>query len=136
MDFVTFLENNWFAIGGLIALIGTTWKMSTQLNEYKNQVAERDRQLEQKSDEKDKALDEKLDKMQTEINDKIDSIERKFNSHIEEYDGHKDDNIERTRLIMEGVEATLHSLHDEGHNGPVTKSLAEIEAYKSRKASE
>ena len=37
---------------------------------------------------------------------------------------------------MEGVEATLISLKNEGHNGPVTASLEAINAYKLRKASE
>ena len=37
---------------------------------------------------------------------------------------------------MNGVEATLKTLHAQGHNGPVTKSLDELNQYKLKKATE
>lgn len=121
MDFVSFVEQNWFAIGGLIGIIGCTWKMSTQLHDFKKNIEERDNKL-----------DQKLDDMKEEINNKVKSLEEKVSS---QENRHKDD-MERTRLIMDGVEATLVSLHNDGHNGPVTKSLEAINEYKSQKAVE
>lgn len=121
MDFVSFVEQNWFAIGGLIGIIGCTWKMSTQLHDFKKNIEERDNKL-----------DQKLDDMKDEINHKVQALEEKVSS---QENRHKDD-MERTRLIMDGVEATLVSLHNDGHNGPVTKSLEAINEYKSQKAVE
>lgn len=121
MDLVTFIENNWFAIGGLIAICGFVWKSSNTIHDFKDSIEKRD-----------KELDEKLDNMKSEINTKIDNLDER----ITEQENKRADSTERTRLIMEGVEATLHTLHNQGANGPVTKSLQQIEEYKNRKAVE
>lgn len=44
--------------------------------------------------------------------------------------------VERTRIIMDGVEATLVALYNEGHDGPVAQALKSIKDYKSRKAAQ
>ena len=76
--------------------------------------------------------DELIQKTKKEIEHMIVEKAKQLN---EQESRHKDD-MERTRLIMDGVEATLVSLHNDGHNGPVTKSLEAINEYKSQKAVE
>lgn len=132
MDLVTFLEQNWFAITGILTLVGTAWKMSVNLSEYKTSVKEHQEELQRKSDEQDEKLDRKLIDMSDKINGRIDKLEDQF----KDQEKHRIDGMERTRLIMDGVEATLVSLHNDGHNGPVTASLEAIDNYKSKKASQ
>lgn len=66
------------------------------------------------------------------IEEKIDYL----SNWLDEFNAKEDDKHERNILIMEGVEATLTTLHNASFNGPVTKSLENINDYKTRKAAE
>lgn len=66
------------------------------------------------------------------IEEKIDYL----SNWLDEFNAKEDDKHERNILIMEGVEATLTTLHNASFNGPVTKSLENINNYKTRKAAE
>lgn len=66
------------------------------------------------------------------IKEKIDYL----SNWLDEFNAKEDDKHERNVLIMEGVEATLTTLHNASFNGPVTKSLENINNYKTRKAAE
>lgn len=74
----------------------------------------------------------KLDNMKSDINNKFDELD----ARIEKSEKYKEDDKERERLIMQGVEATLKTLHDQGANGSVTESLEAIDRYKLDKAVE
>lgn len=121
MDLMKFLEENWFQITLIITIIGTVIKLTTRFDNSVNENNKKFNDL--KKDIKD---------LRDDTNDKIDKI----NKRLDDSDEKRNDGQERTRLIMEGVEATLISLKNEGHNGPVTASLEAINAYKLRKASE
>lgn len=129
---ITFLRDNWFAISGLIALLGATWRISNTLSEYKTSVKEHHSELQNKSDEAEQKINEKLDEFKLNIDQRIDDIERRMDDNDEQ----KIDATIRTKLIMDGVEATLVTLHNQGANGPVTQSLKSISEYKSNKASQ
>lgn len=72
----------------------------------------------------------KVDNMKDDINKKFDELEYR----IKESEQYRTDDKEREKLIMQGVEATLRTLHSQGANGPVTESLNAIDKYKSDKA--
>lgn len=117
MELMKFLEENWFQITLIGTLIGFTVKLTNKVNLYNSRFDDI------KKDIKD---------FKDDTNDKI----IKINERLDEDDKKRTEGQERTRLIMEGVEATLISLKNEGHNGPVTASLEAINEYKLRKASE
>lgn len=66
------------------------------------------------------------------IEEKIDYL----SNWLDEFNAKEDDKHERNILIMEGIEATLTTLHNASFNGPVTKSLENINNYKTKKATE
>lgn len=66
------------------------------------------------------------------IEEKIDYL----SNWLDEFNAKEDDKHERNILIMEGIEATLTTLHNASFNGPVTKSLENINNYKTKKAAE
>lgn len=66
------------------------------------------------------------------IEEKIDYLSK----WLDEFNAKEDDKHERNILIMEGIEATLTTLHNASFNGPVTKSLENINNYKTKKAAE
>ena len=117
MELMKFLEENWFQITLLGSLIGVTIKLTNKVNDYNSRFDE---------------LKSDIQGLKEDTSDKISEI----NIRLDADDKKRQDGQERTRLIMEGVEATLISLKNEGHNGPVTASLNAINDYKSRKASE
>lgn len=127
MDLVEFLESNWFAIGGMISVVIFTIKQSKNIQKMvdnnenekallkksiENQVKENERQF--------RKIEEKVEKNHKELAEALDDIEVR-----------RHESSERTRIIMNGVEATLETLHNNGANGPVTASLKEIKEYKS-----
>lgn len=77
-------------------------------------------------------LASKFDTMKTDIDKKFDELDER----IKDSETYRTDDKEREKLIMQGVEATLRTLHSQGANGPVTESLNAIDEYKSRKAVE
>lgn len=117
MELMAFIEHNWFPITFIISIIGFTIKMVKIVNDYA---------------EKLKILTLEVSNLKSENTKKFEAINQRLDSnHID-----REDEKERTRLIMQGVEATLISLKNDGHNGPVTTSLQEINDYKTRKAAE
>lgn len=117
MELMKFLEENWFQITLIGTLISFTVKLTNKVNLYNSRFDDL------KKDIKD---------FKDDTNDKI----TKINERLDEDDKKRTEGQERTRLIMKGVEATLISLKNEGHNGPVTESLEAINEYKLNKASE
>lgn len=89
---------------------------------------------------------DKLDEMHTILNAsnkstdiRVSKIEKKMDylsKWLDEFNAKEDDKHERNILIMEGIEATLTTLHNASFNGPVTKSLENINNYKTKKAAE
>jgi hypothetical protein len=80
-----------------------------------------------------------LDEANNNIDIKISKMEGKIDylsSWLDDFNAKEEDKHERNRLIMEGVEATLTTLHNASFNGPVTKSLENINDYKIKKATE
>ena len=117
MELMSFVEHNWFPITLIISIITFTIKMTNIVNDYTDRFDD---------------LKQDVSNLKAENDKKFKNINAKFDAHAKD----KEDERERTRLIMQGVEATLISLKNEGHNGPVTTSLEEINEYKTRKASE
>lgn len=114
---MAFIEHNWFPITLIASIVAFTIKMTKIVNTYTEKLND---------------LTAEVSNLKTENKKKFDEINRRFdNHHID-----REDEKERTRLIMQGVEATLISLKKDGHNGPVTTSLQEINDYKTRKAAE
>lgn len=109
IELMKFIEHNWFQITLIVSLITAITKVVHAFDKYNEENIARH------NDTKSQII---------EIKSRIEEIEQK-----------RVDGSERTRLIMEGLEATLISLHDDGHNGPVTKSLEAISEYKNRMAS-
>ena len=152
MDLVTFIEDNWFAVGSLITLIGFTVKLSRNVQKHIDSFEVRTSKLEAKDREIYKIIEKNNDQLRTELKEMRDEIKSEFksnladldlsmtesiqsvNSRLNEIESKRVEGAERTRIMLDGIEATLQSLHNEGHNGPVTKSLQEIHSYKSRKA--
>lgn len=78
------------------------------------------------------ASNESTDIRVSKIEEKIDYLSK----WLDEFNAKEDDKHERNILIMEGIEATLTTLHNASFNGPVTKSLENINSYKTKKATE
>ena len=101
----------------------------------KRERAEQISDIHNKLDEMHNILDasnESTDIRVYKIEEKIDYL----SNWLDEFNAKEDDKHERNILIMEGVEATLITLHNASFNGPVTKSLENINNYKTRKAAE
>lgn len=109
IDLMLFIEHNWFQITLIISLIATIIKAVKAFDKYNDENISRHNETKAE-----------IIKIKT----KMDEMEEK-----------RCEGSERTQLIMEGLEATLISLHDDGHNGPVTKSLEAMSEYKNRMAS-
>lgn len=125
-------------------------------NDIKNNKKERESQIKEVTDavlaskreraEQISDIYSKLDEMHNILNASNEStdirvyrIEEKIDylsNWLDEFNAKEDDKHERNILIMEGVEATLTTLHNASFNGPVTKSLENINNYKTRKAAE
>lgn len=125
-------------------------------NDIKNNKKERESQIKEVTDavlaskreraEQISDIYNKLDEMHNILNASNEStdirvykIEEKIDylsNWLDEFNAKEDDKHERNILIMEGVEATLTTLHNASFNGPVTKSLENINNYKIRKAAE
>ena len=121
MDLVTFLEQNWFAISLLATIITFVYRITKALDSFEQETKKRDEELRNS-----------LDDFKKDVKTHFEQVDEKF----KELDVKREDEKERTRIIMTGVEATLISLHNEGHNGPVTASLKEISDYKAIKSAE
>lgn len=124
-DLFEFIKFNWFTLSLIFGILSFGYKSVKYIEEYKKSVSEQDR-----------LLNEKLEHNFEEIRSEINKLSNKLDAHIVEQDVFDDDRAERTKLIMNGVEATLKTLHAQGHNGPVTKSLDELNQYKLKKATE
>lgn len=121
MSLVSFLEQNWFAISLLATIIIFVVKVTKALDSF-----------EQDTKARDEELSKNLKDFKAEVKGHFEQVDEKF----KELEDKREDEKERTRIIMTGVEATLISLHNDGHNGPVTASLKEIADYKARKSAE
>lgn len=77
-------------------------------------------------------LADTINKMKSTIDNRFGKLEER----IEESEKYRSDDKEREKLIMQGVEATLRTLHSQGANGPVTESLKAIDNYKLNKVVE
>lgn len=132
MGLQEFLNNNWFSISCLITIVTLTLQVSTKLNDIQNSSNKGDSELE--SDLKDTyvTLHEEI----IELKHQVDTSHEELQNLIRDSEVRREDSNERMRIIMDGVEATLVSLHDDGHNGPVTRSLNAIQDYKSKKSAE
>lgn len=132
MGLQEFLNNNWFSISCLITIVTLTLQVSTKLNDIQNSSNKGDSELE--SDLKDTytTLHEEI----VELRHQVNTSHEELHNLVKDAEERRDDNNERMRIIMDGVEATLVSLHDDGHNGPVTRSLTAIQDYKSKKSAE
>lgn len=117
MELMAFIEHNWFPITLIVSIITFTIKITKIVNTYNVRLND---------------LTSEISNLKSENKKKFDEINKRFDNNYTD----REDEKERTRLIMQGVEATLISLKNEGHNGPVTTSLQEINDYKTRKASE
>lgn len=146
MELFKFLQMNWFEITVVLSLVGFAIKATTFISDNMRKFDELKANLEDTIKDENRKMDDKMNKINDRIddlkndikevrkdtNDKIDCL----NDRIDLNEQKRVDGQERTRLIMEGVEATLISLHNDGHNGPVTASLKAINDYRNRKASE
>jgi hypothetical protein len=132
MDLVKFLEDNWFAIGSLITLIAFTIRITKQTTTQYLESKQRDEDM--KEDMKD--MKKEFQSSQDELRKEFNSSHSQLSDKIDRIEKDKTEGTERTRIIMDGVEATLITLHNNGANGPVTKSLQNIQDYKSKKAAE
>ena len=124
-DLLEFIKFNWFTLSLIFGILSFGYKTVRYIEEYKKSISEQDR-----------LLNEKLEHNFEEIRAELNKLSNKLDEHIIEQDIFDDDRAERTKLIMNGVEATLKTLHAQGHNGPVTKSLDELNQYKLKKATE
>lgn len=120
-----FIKFNWFTLSLIFGILSFGYKTVKYIEDYKKSISEQD-----------KLLNEKLEHNFEEIRAELNKLSNKLDEHIVEQDIFDDDRAERTKLIMNGVEATLKTLHAQGHNGPVTKSLDELNQYKLKKATE
>lgn len=114
MSLMEFIESNWFQITLIATIVIFVIKITRKIDGYIN------------------VSNNKIDDLKEDTNDKI----NKINERLDRGDEKRLEGQERTKLIMQGVEATLISLRNDGHNGPVTDSLIAINEYKTRKASE
>ena len=124
-DLLEFIKFNWFTLSLIFGILSFGYKTVKYIEDYKKSISEQDR-----------LLNEKLEHNFEEIRSELNKLSNKLDAHIVEQDIFDDDRAERTKLIMNGVEATLKTLHAQGHNGPVTKSLDELNQYKLKKATE
>ena len=124
-DLLEFIKFNWFTLSLILGILSFGYKTVKYIEDYKKSISEQNR-----------LLNEKLEHNFEEIRSELNKLSNKLDEHIVEQDIFDDDRAERTKLIMNGVEATLKTLHAQGHNGPVTKSLDELNQYKLKKATE
>ena len=124
-DLLEFIKFNWFTLSLIFGILSFGYKTVKYIEDYKKSISEQN-----------KLLNEKLEHNFEEIRVELNKLSNKLDEHIVEQDIFDDDRAERTKLIMNGVEATLKTLHAQGHNGPVTKSLDELNQYKLKKATE
>lgn len=117
MELMAFIEHNWFPITLIASIITFTIKLNNVVNNYMQVLND---------------LKEDISDFKVETDTKFKNIDKRFDQHRDD----REEDKERTRLIMQGVEATLISLKNDGHNGPVTKSLDDINEYKTKKAAE
>lgn len=141
--FWEFIQNGWFEITALAAIVGAVWKFSKTIHTYTSESTKKFEKLSDKLDDQKKDFDHRLDEQREDLHEKIEEIRTEFSiSHgellreVQDIERRREEGTERTRLLMDGVEATLITLHEEGANGPVTSSLQAIQAYKSKKAAE
>lgn len=132
MGLQEFLNNNWFSISCLITIVTLTLQVSTKLNDIQNSSNKGDSDLESNLKDTYTTLHEEI----MELRHQVDTSHEELQNLIKDSEERREDSNERMRIIMDGVEATLVSLHDDGHNGPVTRSLIAIQDYKSKKSAE
>jgi phosphoglycolate phosphatase-like HAD superfamily hydrolase len=127
LDFVEFLEDNWFAIGGMVSVIIFTIKQTKNIQKMVDNNETEKAQLKQTIENQAKETERQFKK----IEDKVEKNHKELAEALDDIEVRRYESSERTRIIMNGVEATLETLHSQGANGPVTSSLKEIKEYKS-----
>lgn len=130
MDLIKFLEMNWFSITGIIGLLSFVIKANNTLNNYKATVEKNNERLEAKIDGIHKDMQSEMKEIKQTFNNKFDDVYEQ----LQTTETIRKEGSRRTLIIMNGVEATLRTLHDKGANGPVAESLKELERYKSEQA--
>lgn len=130
MDLIKFLEMNWFSITGIVGLLSFVIKANNTLNNYKATVEKNNERLEAKIDGIHKDMQSEMKEIKQTFNNKFDDVYEQ----LQTTETIRKEGSRRTLIIMNGVEATLRTLHDKGANGPVTESLKELERYKSEQA--
>lgn len=132
MELWTFIEENWFELTAIASLFAFGWKISKAVTTYIDSINSQIKSIKSSMDSIHKKYDSQFEDMKT----RIDQNRQETQKKLSEIENKRNDSIERTRLIMEGVEATLVTLHEQGYNGPVTQSLTAIRDYKNRKAAQ
>lgn len=127
--------DNWSAIAIVISVISfaitMTKKFTNFTHDLKDREAEQNRQI-QKNHEQLSGEVEALRHVQQEFATEVAIQYDNVLSKIKDQERKREDGSERTRIIMDGVEATLEAMHAQGHNGPVTSALGDIKEYKSK----
>ena len=128
MSIFKLIEDNWFTISLVASLLAFAIRMTAKYSDAMHNLSTSLNSIENKmSDNNDK------------LNDRIDNIESlnvQLSSSIEGIESKRVSDSERTRIIMDGVEATLIVLSlQETTNDAIKSSLTSIQDYKSKKAS-
>lgn len=128
MSIFKLIEENWFTISLVASLLAFAIRMTAKYSDAMHNLSTSLNSIESKmSDNTDK------------LNDRITSIEsfnKQLSSSIEGIESKRISDSERTRIIMDGVEATLIVLSiQETTNDAIKSSLTSIQDYKSKKAS-
>lgn len=149
-----FIESNWVVLSLLVSLLLFVIKMTYKvtiianridlaLDTQNKRVDEIEKSQRGLKEELRKSMQESYKELRKGINDDNKELRKdlmegyeSLSKRMDSMEGKRIAGGERTRIIMDGVEATLMSLRDEGHDGLVTKSLEAIQEYKSRRASE
>lgn len=138
-----FIEHNWFVITLLVSVIGLVIKMTRQITKTQIDIEQNNKDVKKEVKEIKDDIREELKDIRVELASEKESVEKKSNRQHKELmdrmdvlEDKRNQSTERTAIILEGVEATLTSLKNDGKNGPVTEALNKMLNYKQRKASE
>lgn len=131
MSIFKLIEDNWFTISLVASLLAFAIRMTAKYSDAMHNLSNSLNSI-------DNRMSENNDKLNDRIND-IESLNKQLSLSIEGIESKRVSDSERTRIIMDGVEATLIVLSlqktDNKNDNSIKNSLASIQDYKSRKAS-
>lgn len=131
MSIFKLIEDNWFTISLVASLLAFAIRMTAKYSDAMHNLSNSLNSI-------DNRMSENNDKLNDRIND-IESLNKQLSLSIEGIESKRVSDSERTRIIMDGVEATLIVLSlqktDNENDNSIKNSLASIQDYKSRKAS-